>query len=238
MNTDTPRRKTRTALAVCVVGGAYLLWTFVSKYSLPMEVHGKRYLGAFLACDGGTLYAYTYKEEIRANGYTPAKMTEVCRAIVSPAIRDFTRGRGYDISVDDQPSVIAKLQAMDSENNVIRWGVQLYKTPDGVKGEFLRTAFYAPRCADAAREKASPMDRRGLARTSDALYMKHSEMLERLGITVLPTMALDTATLKSTDLAYNARRYRAIVASGMHGVSAKSWGPWSDPDYWGPAASD
>lgn len=231
-----PELETRTwaALTVCALGGAYLVWTFLIGHRVPMEVHGKRYLDAFLSCDGSTLYRYTHSEEIEANGYTPEKMAEVCRALVTPVVQQFRSSRRYDISVDDLPSVIANIQATNADGKVLEWGVQLFTTPEGPKGEFLRPAFYASTLAMAAREGAHPLDRRIIARASNELLSEHLTALQRLGIKKFPTMDIATANLKTTELEYNAKRDAAIVASGLHGVTEDSWGPWSDPSYWAP----
>lgn len=231
-----PSVRTWAALAVCSFGAAYLLWMFIARHDVPLEVHGKRYLDAFLACDGRTLYRYAYPDEINANNYTPETMAEACRMLVTPALQEFRATRSYDISVDDHPSVVANIQATDTDGKVLVWGVQLYTTPEGPRGEFLRTAFYASKAAMGAREGKSAVDRRIMVRASHEVFSKHLASLQQLGIRKFPTMDTATTKLKTTDLEYNARRYLAIVDSGLYGVTEDSWGPWSDPQYWGPKA--
>lgn len=222
------------ALAVCAVGGAILVWTFVRGHRLPIEVHGRRYLDGFVACDGATLMRYTFKAESEANGYTAAKLAEVCRALVLPTLERYKLNRRFVVSSDDQPSAIAAVTGTDADGTVHRLSVQVWQTPDGPRGLFLRNAFYCSHNAIAAETGVQPGDRRTLAQSSHAVYAQHGNLLRRLGITQYAGLDMQTGQIQLTNLARNHQRYGSIIASGFQGVTAKSWGPWSDPSYWGP----
>lgn len=217
----------RVALAVLAIGSAFMLWKWVASRELPIEVHSRRFMEAFRSCDGAALYRYTFEEERRANGYTPSKMAEVCRQVVHPVLARFGTELKIETEADDEPSATTDLTARAPDGTVLRWGVEVYETPEGPRGNFLQSVFYAAYSEAQARKGVSGWDYRLLASSHYATYRDHSQLFDKLQIMKYPVLDRRSGRMVFTELRTNHEKYSKIIASNFEGVTATSWGPWS-----------
>lgn len=202
------RTRTTWAVAISALGGAVLLWRAVATSSEGIDLSARRYFEAIQTCDGSTLLSMTFQEELEGNAWTPGKMSEVCRLLIQPTLTEFSTRPTIDVTVDDQPSGLVSYAGANAHGDVLRWTVQVYKTPTGPKSTFLRNVFNMAYARESSARNSGKFDRALYQRAFLRCVDHYGDKLAALGIQKGGTVNIKTGRVDLWAVQERANQFR------------------------------
>ena len=179
-----------------------------------MTLDAKAVVEALQSGDGNRILPYVWEEEIKANGYTAASLTAICREALNPVlIRNTARGPELQ---DDGGSAAAGLQLSSPEGRPGELAVSVFKTSNGPRFSFMNTLM-AAWAVDYRLRKGEPRSLETLATGQIEGWEKYGSTLRGLGCKVIAREQAKEGVLELEGIDEYVHRWRGLLADSKEG---------------------
>ncbi|MGE0001051.1 MAG: hypothetical protein AB7F50_02275 [Fimbriimonadaceae bacterium] len=139
-------------------------------------------MGAVVAADGGTIHRYVWQEELNANRWTPARLSQVCKIAVQPILTKYKKAAPQ--SQDNGRSGAAGLMLRNARGRPAELAVSMFQSDRGPRANFGYTVLGAW-AIDYRLEHDKPFSEQTYCAGVVAGWEKYGSQLEQLGFRVL-----------------------------------------------------